>query len=401
MPSFGRPLLSHWYLAPESVYLNHGTVGATPRVVIEAQQAWQRRIESAPARYVIHETIRTAPDDPSDGRPRPRLRQAADAVAAFLGARGEDLVFVDNASAGMNAVIRSLRLAPGDEILLLDVAYGAVKLAAGFAAEQAGARLVTAVIPFPATGEDAPARCIEAVEHAITPRTRLAILDHVASDTALLLPVAAMAAACRARGVPVLVDGAHAPGAIALDIPSLGVDWYVGNLHKWAFAPRACGILWVAPGRREGLHPAVISWGLGNGLSQEFDWTGTRDPSGFLSAPVALDFMRDTLGVDAMRAWNHGLVWRMAHEIGERWGQPFATPASMVGTMASIALPQRLQALGPEAAPALKDWLLRERDIEAQILAVRERLWWRLAAQVYNEASDFERATQAIEAWRP
>jgi isopenicillin-N epimerase len=401
VPAFGRPLLAHWYLDPDFTYLNHGTVGATPRVVLEAQHAWQRRIESQPARYVIRENVRVTADDPADAaRPRPRMRAAADEVAGFLGARGEDLVFVDNASAGMNAVIRSLPLAPGDEILLLDQAYGAVAITAAFAARAAGARVVTVALPFPAEGETAAARCAEAVERAITPRTRLAVLDHVASDTALVLPVADMAARCRARGVPVLVDGAHVPGALALDIPAIGADWYVGNLHKWAFAPRACAILWVAPGRRQGLHPAVISWGLGNGLAQEFDWTGTRDPSPFLAAPAALAVMREVLGVPAMRAWNHDLAWRMAHSLAQRWGQPFGTPRSMVGTMACVALPQRLQAFGPEAAPALKDWLLLERRIESQVLAIRGRLHVRLAAQVYNDEADFERLAAAVDEWR-
>ena len=393
-------MLAHWWLDPAFTYLNHGTVGATPRVVLEAQQAWQRRIESQPARYVIRENVRIAPDDESTAAlPRPRTRVVADEVAAFLGARGEDLVFVDNASAGMNAVIRSLPLEAGDEILLLDQAYGAVALTAGFAARAAGARVVTVALPFPAEGDDVAARCVEAVERAITPRTRLAVLDHVASDTALVLPVAAMSACCRARGVPVLVDGAHAPGALALDIPAIGADWYVGNLHKWAFAPRACAVLWAAPGRREGLHPAVISWGLGNGLAQEFDWTGTRDPSPVLSVPAALAFMRDELGVDAMRAWNHGLAWRMARRLATRWGQPFATPEAMVGTMASVALPERLQRLGPAAAGPLKDWLLYGRRIEAQVLAIRDRLYLRLAAQVYNDEADFERVAEAIDEW--
>ena len=147
---------------------------------------------------------------------------------------------------------------------------------------------------------------VRAFERAITPRTRLALLDHVASETALVLPLAEIAAACRARGVAVLVDGAHAPGAIEVDIAALGVDWYAANLHKWAFAPRSCGVLWAAPERRAGLHPAVISWGVTQAdWLQEFDWTGTRDPSPWLAAPAGLDFMRDVLGVAAMRAHNH------------------------------------------------------------------------------------------------
>jgi isopenicillin-N epimerase len=340
------------------------------------------------------------PDDAAGppGQPRPLMRAAADEVAAFVGAQGRDLVFVDNASAGINAVLRSRKLAPGDEILILDQAYGAVAKTAAYVAREVGARVVTVALPFPVDG-DATDAYADAVAHAITPRTRIAVLDHVASDTALVLPIAAMAARCRARGVPVLVDGAHAPGAIALDIPAIGADWYVGNLHKWAFAPRACGVLWVAPERRAGLHPTVISWGLDMGLAQEFDWTGTRDPSAFLSAPAGIAFMRDVLGVEAMRTWNHDLVWRSAHALAARWGRPWATPEAMVGCMASVPLPERLDALGAEAAPRLKDWLLRERRIEAQILAISGRPHVRLAAQVYNDEADFERLAEAIDAW--
>jgi isopenicillin-N epimerase len=404
VPSFGRSMLAHWWLDPALTYLNHGTVGATPRVVLAAQHAWQRRIEAQPAAFLLRELMRlehraagAGVGDPA----RTLLRATADEIGAFVGARGDDLVFVDNASTGINAVLRSLRLAPDDEILILDQAYGAVANAAQFVARRCGARVVTAALPFPVAGDvdDITSACAEAVERALTPRTRLAILDHIASGTALVLPVAAMTARCRARGVPVLVDGAHAPAAIALDIPALGADWYVGNLHKWAFAPRACGLLWVAPARAAALHPPVISWGLDHGLAQEFDWTGTRDPSAVLSAPAGLAFMRDVLGVDAMRRWNHDLVWRMAHALAARWGQPFTTPEAMVGCMASVALPARIGALGPGAAARLKDWLLHARGIEAQVLELDGQPCVRLAAQVYNDESDYERLAAAIDEW--
>ena len=396
MPTFGRSFLAHWWLDPAITYLNHGTVGATPRVVLETQQAWQRRIEAQPAAFLFRELMRVTADEP--GAPRLLLRQAADAVAEFVGARGDDLVFVDNASTGINAVLRSIALQPGDEIVVLDQAYGAVIKAAEFVARGAGARVVVVATPFPVQGDPIEAY-VDAVERALTPRTRLAILDHISSNTALTLPVAAMTARCKARGVPVLVDGAHAPGAIALDIASLGADWVVGNLHKWAFAPRACGFLWVAPAHRAAIHPPTISWGLDVGLAQEFDWTGTRDPSAMLSAPAGLAFMRDVLGIDAMRTWNHDLVWRMASELSARWGQPFTTPESMVGCMASVALPARIDALGESAAPALKDWLFLERRIEAQVLAINGHVCVRLAAQVYNDERDYERLAQAIDEW--
>ena len=396
MPTFGRSFLSHWWLDPAVTYLNHGTVGATPRVVLEAQHAWQRRAEAQPAAFLFRELMRLTPDDPA--APRPLLRRAADSVGEFVGVRGDDLVFVDNASTGVNAVLRSIALRPGDEIVVLDQAYGAVVKAAEFVARAVGAKVVVVATPFPVQGDPAE-EYADAVERALTPRTRLAILDHISSHTALTLPAAAMTARCRARGVPVLIDGAHAPGAIALDVAAFGADWYVGNLHKWAFAPRACGFLWVAPAQRAVTHPPTISWGLDVGLTQEFDWTGTRDPSAMLSAPAGIAFMRDVLGLDAMRTWNHDLVWRMAHELSARWGQPFTTPESMVGCMASVALPERIVKLGEAAAPALKDWLFHARRIEAQVLAINGRCAVRLAAQVYNDESDYERLAEAVDQW--
>jgi isopenicillin-N epimerase len=155
----------------------------------------------------------------------------------------------------------------------------------------------------------------------------------------------------------------------------------------------------VAPSRRATLHPPVISWGLDVGLAQEFDWTGTRDPSAVLCAPDGIAFMRDVLGLEAMRTWNHDLVWRMAHALAARWGQPFTTPESLVGCMASVALPARIQALGTDASPALKDWLLAERRIEAQVLSIRGSPHVRLAAQVYNDEADFERLADAVDDW--
>jgi isopenicillin-N epimerase len=388
-PRFGRPMLEQWPLEPGIVYLNHGTVGVTPRAVMRARQAILDDIERQPARYMLRELMRIGPQPTAPTR----LRAAAHRVAAFLGVEGDGLVFVDNATSGVNAVLRSLVLAPGDEILIHDHAYGGVARSAAFAAQRSGARLVTMAWPFPAT--DAAA-FVRAVEAAITPRTRLAILDHVSSETALVLPLADMAAACRARGVPVLADGAHAPGAIAVDIGTLGVDWYAANLHKWAFAPRGCGVLWAAPARRAGLHPNVISWGLEHDWLQEFDWTGTRDPSPWLSAPAGLDFMADVLGVEAMRAHNHTLAWHAAVELTGRFGLPWTTPRAMVGCMATVPLPP---VFGSERddAQRLRDWLLFERRIEAPVIARSGRLWVRVCAQVYNDADDVAALAQALE----
>ncbi len=222
----GAAARAAWRLDPGVTYLNHGGYGATPVAVLAAQEEWRARIERNPTAFLA----RALPA---------ALRQAAATVAAALGAAGDDLVFVDNATSGINAVLRALELAPDDEILITSLAYPAIRNAARFTAARAGARLVEAPLPLPIRDETA---VIAAVAAQLGARTRLVILDHIASASALVLPVAALIAAAHRHGARVLIDGAHAPGQIALDLPALGADWYVGNLHKWYFAPRACGV---------------------------------------------------------------------------------------------------------------------------------------------------------------
>jgi len=387
--SFGRSWLSQWMLDPSVVYLNHGTVGAPPRRVLEAQQSIRDEIERQPSKALLRELSAV-----SIGMPRqeaPRLRAAALQVASFVGAREEDLVFVENATTGLNAVLRSFPLREGDEVLVTDHGYGGVVNAAVFHAGERGASVRVAELPPASRGKGAFA---DAVVSAIGPRTRLAVIDHVASESALLLPIEEIAARCRERGVAVAVDGAHAPGAIPLDVPSIGADWYVGNLHKWAYAPRSSAFLWAAPGRQEGLHPPVISWGIGRGWTTEFDWVGTRDPSAYLAAPAAIAFMKE-LGIDAMRAYNHGLAWEGARLLGTAWGTWPGLPESMVGTMATVPLPERLGSSKEDAA-RLRDALLWEHRIEIQLHAWQRRLWVRISTQIYNELSDVERLANAI-----
>jgi isopenicillin-N epimerase len=190
------------------------------------------------------------------------------------------------------------------------------------------------------------------------------------------------------------VDGAHAPGAIPLDIPALGVDWYTGNLHKWAWTPRSCGILWAAPERQAGLHPPVVSWGLDQGYTTEFDWPGTRDPSAALAAPVALAYMRE-LGVGAVQGYNHALAWRAGRLLSDRLRVPLVQDESQIGTMITVPLPVRAGS-GAAAAQRLRDALLFEDRIEVQLHAFGERLWTRVSAQIYNDEADVERLADAL-----
>jgi isopenicillin-N epimerase len=389
MSRFGRHLLDRWMLDPAITYLNHGTVGAVPRQVLAAQQAIREEMERQPSRFLLREVF------PLVGVPRPepsRMRQAAAAVGAFIGARRDDLVFVDNATAGMNAVLRSLTFEAGDEILITDHSYPTTARLAEFVAARSGAHVRTVRVPYPHF--DRPV-LVERLAGAITPHTRLAVLDHVTSESALVFPLAELAAVCRRRGVPVLADAAHAPGMLPLDVPGLGVDWYSANLHKWAHAPRSCGVLWVHPDRQAGLHPPVISWGLDKGFTAEFDWVGTRDPTPWLAAPAGIAFMED-LGVAAVRQYNHDLAWRAARELTARWGTALERDEASVGSMVTVPLPESLGSTADDAS-RLRDRLLEEDQIEIQVYGDHGRLWTRICAQVYNDWDDMDRLGDAVD----
>jgi isopenicillin-N epimerase len=356
--------------------------------VLQAQQRIRDQMERNPSRFLLRDLVRHV------GVPTAEpglMRQAAGVVAGFVGARADDLVFVDNATTGANAVLGSLPWREGDEILLTDQTYGAVAQAAAYASRGTGAVVRTVAIPYPAFDAGA---LVERLLAALTPRTRLVLLDHVVSETALVLPAAEAASACRERGVRVLVDGAHAPGMIPVDIPALGVDYYTANLHKWAFAPKGCGLLWAAPERQAELHPPVISWGLDKGFVHEFDWVGTRDPSPWLAAPEGIAFLRE-LGPERARAYTHGLAWEGAQALAARWGTSLALREAAVGSMVSIPLPPALGATREDAA-RLRDALLFDEGLEVQMHGRDGCLWARVSVQVYTERADLDRLGDAV-----
>ena len=390
MPAFGRQLLTEFPLDPAVTYLNHGTVGVTPRRVLAAQQVLRDEMERQPSRFLLREL--TAPAT-SVGLPRtevPRLRLAAETVAAFLGARGDDLVFVDNTTTGANAVLRSFPFEAGDEVLVTDLGYGGVVNAARYAAREKGASVRTVNVPYPFRAD----AIASAIVDAAGPRTVLAIVDHITAESALVLPLADIAARLAERAVAVLADGAHAPGAIAVDIPSLGVDWYVGNLHKWMWTPRSSGILWSAPARQSQVQPTVISWGLDTDFATSFDMPGTRDPSPHLAATAAIALFEEW-GTSAVQAYNHELALGAARHVSARWNTEFDTPDAMIGTMATVTLPAALGSTR-EDAQRLRDGLLFDDGIEIPVHAYRDQLRARISAQVYNDMDDIEGLAVAV-----
>jgi len=381
-------MLDHWLLDPECTYLNHGTVGATPRRVVQKQQALRDEMERQPSRFMLRELNG---EYPMPWRSATRLREAIEPVAAFVGCRPDDLVFVSNVTTGLNAVLGSLPLNSGDEVLITDFGYGAVALTAGAMCERSGATLRTVHLEYPVRD---PGDIVAAIVGALTPHTKLVVLDHVTAQTALVLPVAAVAAECRARHVPVLVDGAHVPGSRPLDIQSLQVDWYAANLHKWAHAPRGCGILWAAPERQSTLHHRIVSWGRSRGFRHEFEHTATSDPTSYLAAPEGLALLREW-DFAACVKYMHGLAWDAAGMLAERWQTKFEIPREMVGSMATVPLPPQAGATDADAL-RLRLALLVEDRIEVQLHAWRNRLWVRVSAQVYNDRSDIARLAEAV-----
>jgi isopenicillin-N epimerase len=383
--TFGPHLRDRWLLDPDTTYLNHGTVGATPIAVLAHQRTIVDEIERHPARFMLRELA----DVEANGA-RSRMREAIAGIAPFVGADAADLVFVDNITAGANAVLRSFPFHSGDEIAVTSLGYGGVTNAAAYVARTTGASLRTIELPRPGAQ---PHEFVEAVDRGLGPATRVLVIDHLTAETALVLPIAEIADACHANGTLVLADGAHVPGNVALDISALGVDWYAANLHKWAWAPRSCGFLWTSPAQQEHLEPNVISWGLDHGMAAEFDLAGTRDPSAWLSAPFAIDHLA-SYGLDAVYAHNHELAWWAAHHVSDAWGTPFETPAHMLGAMVSVRLPQRL-ADTRESALRLQAELDRA-GIEIPLHASPEGLRARISCQIYNGRDDIERLTEAV-----
>jgi isopenicillin-N epimerase len=390
MPTFGPAMRSEWLLDPAITYLNHGTVGATPRRVLAHQRAITDDIERQPARFMLREL---ADEDGTMTNPS-RLRVAAAAVADFVGVAGEDLMFVDNITTGANAILRSFPFDTGDEIAVTNLGYGGIVNAATYVTRTISGTLRTIELPQPGAARH---EYVEAVAVGLGPNTRLLIVDHMTPGTAMIMPLAEIAAVCRERGVLVLADGAHVPGNIAVDIDSFGVDWYVANLHKWAWAPRSAGLLWSAKQHHSYLHPTVISWGLDHGIAAEFDLLGTRDPTHFLAAPFAIELLNEFGGEDGVAAiyrHNHELAWWAGQYLADRWGTRFATPEEMIGSMVNVRLPAELGSTDDDAERVRA--ALEAEAIEVPIYAGADGLTTRVSAQIYCDRADIERLGDAV-----
>ncbi len=372
LTGFGHCRRADFLLAEGHAHLNHGAFGATPRVVLAESDRWRTIMEADPSTFFRR-------DLPG------LLRRAAARVARFLGGRGDDWAFVENTTAGVNAIVASLALEPGDEIICLSQVYGAVGNTLRYHAERACARVVKVHVPVPFVD---PEPLFSGLRAAITTKTRLAVLDHVTSPGATVLPVQELVAICKTAGVAVVIDGAHAIGMLPVDVPSLAADWYVGSLHKWAFSPKGTAVLWCAPERQAALHPVSISHYLGQGFTAEFDYSGTRDNSAWLSVPVALDYI-DSLGIEAMRTYNNHLAGQAADLLAHAWKSTISADARHRAAMASVKMPNG-DGGDRMAGRRLAVRLAEQHGITLGVLAMEGGLWVRISAQIYNELSDYE-----------
>jgi isopenicillin-N epimerase len=383
-----------WTLNPAVTLLNHGSFGACPRAVLEHQTELRARMESEPVGFLVRQL-------------QPLLDESRAALAECVGAEPNNLVFVSNATAGVNAVVRSLRFQPGDELLVTNHGYNACNNVVRYAAQRDGATVVTVEMPIPV---ESPQRIVETVLARATNRTRLAVLDHITSPTAIVFPIDQLVRRLQDRGIDVLVDGAHAPGMVPLNLRELDAAYYTGNCHKWLCAPKGSGFLVVRPDRQADLQPPVISHGYNQprtGYSRyqdAFDWQGTDDPTAWLCVGRAIRFLSDLLpgGLETLMQRNHALAVAGRRLLCGQLPVCPVCPETMLGSMAAVVLPE---SAGPPSSsftllPATE---LGKRLLERHGLEVPVFQWpnasqtiLRISAQAYNTLGQDARLAEAL-----
>lgn len=368
-------------LRPDMTFLNHGSFGACPRPVFDTYQNWQLKLEQQPVEFLgrqINELLAPA---------RARL-------GTYLGTQAENLVYVPNATYGVNIVARSLELGPGDEVLATNHEYGAADRAWRFACRQRGATYINQPIELPLEDADA---FIEQLWAGVTERTRVIFMSHITSPTALIFPIEAICQRARELGILTVIDGAHAPGQIDLALDALGADFYTGNCHKWMCAPKSAGFLYARPERQAMLHPLVVSWGWesdtpgSSPFIDYFQWRGTHDPAAYLSVPAAIDFMTER-NWPAVRAACHDLLLEASRRIGEWSGLAPISPDSTAWWSQMRAIP-----LPPCDLKVLKERLWDEYQIEVPLGGWGGRQTIRVSIQCYNGPKDVDRLVEALE----
>ena len=387
-------LAKHWTLDPAMTFLNHGSFGACPRAILELQRRLRERMEAEPVRFMAREL-------------EDLLDASRAALADLIHADPASVVFVHNATDGVNAVLRSMHFRPGDELLATNHAYGACRNVMDFVAREAGARVVAAEVPFPLRAAD---EVMEAVLGKVTPRTRLAMLDHVTSPTGIVFPIHQLVQALGEKGVDTLVDGAHGPGMLPLDMGEIGAAYYTGNCHKWLCAPKGAGFLYVRSDKVGEIHPSCISHGYSlpragrSVLHANFDWVGTIDPTPWLCVGECVRWCDSLMpgGIAALMRHNHDLALRGRRILCEALGVEEPCPADLIGSLAAVPIPAGAKTPFAEKEDSprdlMHDLLFEEYRIEVPVYfwpAPPQRLV-RISAQAYNTEEQYKYLAQAL-----
>ncbi|MFO0983573.1 MAG: aminotransferase class V-fold PLP-dependent enzyme [Planctomycetota bacterium] len=391
-PPLAQQLAHHFCLDPEVIFLNHGSFGACPRAILDRQGEWRRRMEREPVLFLGRELEHA-------------LDEARGKLAEFLGADADDLAFVPNATTGVNTVLRSLAFQPGDQILITNHEYNACRNAVVAVAERARAEVVVAAVPFPLASAD---DVVGAIMRRVTSKTRLVLVDHITSQTGLLFPIARIVQELLALGIDTMVDGAHAPGMVPLDLRVLRAAYYTGNCHKWLCAPKGAAFLHVRRDRQAGLLPIAVSHGYNSPRSDRsrfrllFDWGGTTDPSAFLCIPDCIQFLCNLLpgGIAALQDHNHQMACAGRALLCDALAIDRPCPDGMLGSLAAVPLPG-----APATAPRpplylhpLQTELFDRHRIEVPIMAWPAAPQWqlRISAQIYNEPAHYRALARAL-----
>jgi isopenicillin-N epimerase len=376
-------LKDQFLLDPQVIFLNHGSFGACPRPVFETYQDWQRKLELQPVQFlgVDLDTY---------------LRQSRQELSAYIHASVDDIVFIPNATHGVNIIARSLHLEPGDEVLTTDHEYGACNFAWDFVCRKTGAVYHQQPIRLPVTS---PNEITEQLWQGVTPRTKVIFISHITSPTALTLPVQIICQRARAEGIITLIDGAHAPGQLPLDVSILQADFYIGNCHKWMLSPKGAGFLHARHEVQNLVEPLIVSWGYQSRLTAPSEsafidllqWTGTRDPGAALSVPAAIAFMRANHWED-VQVKCHNLLRNAIERMCDLTGLPPLYPldSQFYYQMGTIPIPQ------VRDLTELKRRLIADYKIEIPVIDWNNRHYLRMSVQGYNSKDDIDALVNAM-----
>jgi isopenicillin-N epimerase len=377
-----------WSLDTEVTFLNHGSFGACPKFVLDRQNEYRNQLENEPIRFLV-QTV------------EPLLEKSREKIAALTGSQAGDLVFVSNATAGVNTVFRSLNFQPGDELLFTNHIYGACRKTLEFISFRTGVQLVEVVYPFPLTSSD---EIVEAVLRNVTSRTKIALIDHITSATALVQPVEEITRELESRGIEVMIDGAHAPGSIPLNIEAIGASYYTANCHKWLCAPKGSAFLHLRKDKQDKIWPLVISHAghEAQSLTERFYWPGTFDPSAWICVGDSIDYMASLLpgGWPEIMVRNRTLCLASRRLICETLQIPDPCPDSMIASMAAFPLPEASGEIPHDykSFSVLQERLFQEHNIEIPVWNwdnPKSRLI-RIAVQLYNDPAQYVKLSDAL-----